>query len=113
MLFRSGTGALIGSVIPGLGTVAGGLIGGGLGALYGVYDQYSKANAASAAIGGAAGLGLEGLATPTPANDPMTSLNETLKKQTEELSELMRNLNGKIDRANRLLAKIEIHAQSL
>lgn len=38
------TGALLGSIIPGLGNVAGGLIGGVLGAGKGIYDEYFSMN---------------------------------------------------------------------
>jgi hypothetical protein len=46
----AGTGAMIGSIIPGLGTLAGGIIGGVAGAVKGAYDEFFSDDATQEAV---------------------------------------------------------------
>lgn len=116
-LTGASTGALVGSFLGPGGTLAGGLVGGGLGALYGLYDQYSKASAAGPATGAAASAAslaaMEGFAPTAKPVDPMMTLNDTLKKNSEEMVGQLQSLGRKMDRTISLLTKLEVNTQSL
>lgn len=101
----AGTGAMIGSVVPGLGTAAGAIAGGSLGALSGLYDAITTPSAKEAE-------------EPKPETLPeqkssQDQILEQLKRNNEELLEMRRVMAGKMEMTNRLLAKIEVSAQSL
>lgn len=103
----AGTGAMLGSLIPipGVGTAGGALAGGALGALSGLYDVMNSPSAKEAE-------------EPKPETLPeqkssQDQILEQLKRNNEELLEMRRVMAGKMEMTNRLLAKIEVSAQSL
>jgi hypothetical protein len=122
------TGAMLGSFLPGAGTLIGGALGGAYG-LYSGYKDYSAQAAAAkpqmpamavpkpSAIPGMAAMAVPATAAAAsaakPTVDPAQVMIDELKKQTEALSRMAATLGGKIDQGNTLLRKIEVSAQSL
>ncbi len=102
------TGAMVGSIIPGLGTLAGGLIGAGLGGASGLYDSLSSPKEPT-----------EVEEEEKPAKAPPTEVDKSklvldeMQKQTEAMNRMVAVLANKIDTGNRLLQKIEISTQQL
>lgn len=126
-------GAGIGSFIPGVGTVIGGALGAGYGALSGYMDYSSRqapANAAKASnkaaaatTAAAASIAATNAAmmdgtkadssSDKPAVDPMQTLIDEIKQLRQSINKGFGVNNAKLDQANRLLGKIEVSAQSL
>lgn len=122
------TGAMLGSFIPGLGTVVGGALGAGMGALSG-YMDYSSRNApakaptapkaaAAASVAATAAMASQ-YPDPTssvpqaPATDPNEKLIEEMKALRQAILRGNQQMGAKMDSANRLLSKIEVSTQSL
>ena len=106
----AGMGAMVGSIIPGLGTVAGGAIGGVLGAGYGMYQNWNKFSDKPAAPptppGGKP-------ATPnkpdgTIAPEAVLVAQTTTAKEVRELSEALKTLDyGKLLVDDKIVASME------
>jgi hypothetical protein len=83
----AGTGAMIGSVVPGIGTLAGGAIGGGLGLAKGLYDNWG-------AIGGPKVAPSPGVTPPsnvaTTATTQVASTASSANSETVVIDELKR-----------------------
>jgi hypothetical protein len=96
----AGTGAMLGSFIPGVGTLAGGAIGGLAGGAYGAYQNWGKmfptntaitaptAPAAPTPMSAASSIPTSPSAVPSPGSDLAMS---ELRKQTQILMEIAQN----------------------
>lgn len=108
----AGTGAMLGSVVPGLGTAAGGILGGGLGALSGLYDAMTSPSAEEDKAKEPEEKE-EKKEEEKPRDDTQEKILAQLKSNNDELTELRRVMNQKLEMANRYLSKIEVSTQSI